>query len=363
MTGTPLLVVAALGPLLITGRLAAQQTPPAPVEVTRLTTIGCDACGDARELGRISDLAVGIDGTILVAGQDAPVVRLFSRDGTLLKQMGRTGSGPGEFRFPMRASFGPGGSIHVLDMTLRRVSHLAPDGTEARAVPLGAFPGAVASRGETGELVVLTDDFRGTLTLLRFPAGASEPTIVSKIAKPRPTDGHLTFPVVAAAANGEIALGHVGEAYRITRLSASGESVGEIVREIPQVRRTPEEIEELTRRRESARARVQAELGRGGRGGRGGAAPSIGTGDDTFKPHFGIDALRYDASGRLWVLTMRGKENEAVFDLFAPSGAFLGSLVVPSNVRVYALGGGYLVTHGENADGVPVVELWRVTAK
>jgi hypothetical protein len=343
--------------------LAGGQTPPAPLEVTRVATIGCDACGDTRELGRISDLAVSASGSVLIAGQDAPVLRLFARDGTPLRQMARPGSGPGEFRFPMRASFGPGGTIHVLDMTLRRVSHLAPDGTETQALALGGFPGAVASRGETGELVVLTDDFRGTLTLLRFPPGASEPTLVSKIPKPGSPDGHLTFPVVAAAANGEIAFGNVGEAYRIARLSAAGQPLGEIVRDIPRVRRTPEEIEELVRRRESARARVQAELGRGGRGGRGGPSPVIGTGDDTFKPHFGIDALRYDASGRLWVLTMRGSEREAIFDLFAPSGAFLGSLRVPSNVRAYALGGDYLVTNGENADGIPVVELWRVAAK
>jgi sugar lactone lactonase YvrE len=85
--------------------------------------------------------------------------------------------------------------------------------------------------------------------------------------------------------------------------------------------------------------------------------------EDELKSHFGIDGLRYDASGRLWVLTMRGRGREAIVDIFAPSGAFLGALRVPSDVRGFALGGAYLVTSGETEDGAPVVELWTVTAK
>jgi hypothetical protein len=341
----------------IPGAVSAQTVP---LEVTRLTTIGCDACGDARELARISDLSVASDGTVLVAGPDTPNLRLFARDGRPLRQMGRQGSGPGEHRFPMRASFGPNGSFSVLDMSLRRVAHLGPDGTEIRSMRLSAFPGAVASRGGSGELVVLTDDFRGNLTVFRYPPDGSDPTTLTKIAKPAALDGHLSFPVIAVSPDGELAVALTGEAYRITRLAPGGQSLPDIARDIARVRRTPEEIAELTKRRERAQARVRTELGRAGGSGRG---PDLRGPEETLKPHFVIDGLRYDQRGRLWVLTMRGSPREAIFDVFSGAGAYLGSLRVPSDVQGFALGGDYLVTHGANDDGVPIVELWSVTAK
>jgi sugar lactone lactonase YvrE len=82
--------------------------------------------------------------------------------------------------------------------------------------------------------------------------------------------------------------------------------------------------------------------------------------DLSLKPHFVIDALRFDDTGRLWVLTMRGGVQRAVFDIFSPAGEFLGSVTVPAHVTTYALGGTWLATGGEDADGIPRITLWRV---
>ena len=91
-----------------------------------------------------------------------------------------------------------------------------------------------------------------------------------------------------------------------------------------------------------------------------GAPPSGGNVDFTMKPFFPLDGLRYDDTGRLWVLTTRGAEQQTVFDIFASSGAFIGSLTLPAHVGTFSLAGSYLVTGGEDADGIPRVTLWRV---
>ena len=79
-----------------------------------------------------------------------------------------------------------------------------------------------------------------------------------------------------------------------------------------------------------------------------------------FKPHASTDALRYDDAGRLWVRTLRGTSRPTVFDVFRPTGAFVGEVTLPMQVSAYSLAGSYLATASEREDGVPVVVLWSV---
>ena len=335
----------------------AARAQTAPVTVARVATIGCADCGDARELSDVYELQVNARGEVLVVASDAPTLRLFNRDGTLLRQLGRPGSGPGEYSFPMRAAWGADGSIHVLDMRLRRITHLLQDGSVVKTGPINAFPAATAIRGESGELVMLGDDFRGTFTLERWPPDGSPAVVIARIDHPPRADGTITFPSIAVSGTGIVAVARDGEDYHIARLTPDGKPLPGIARDVPRVRRSPAEQAQLNQRLQNVRGRVTAE-----RGVSKAPAPLIGSNpnDLSLKAHFPIDGLRFDPQGRLWVLTSRGSAHESVFDLFSPAGAFLGTLRVPSLVKGFSLGGGYLVTSGERDDGTPIVELWSV---
>ena len=335
-------------------RLDAQS---APLSVTRVVTIGCEDCTGSRHLGQVFDVAVNQQGDVLVADQEAPTLRVFSRDGKPLRQFGRQGSGPGEYQFPMRAAFGPRESVHVLDMRLRRITHTAADGAAPTAAPIGAFPSAVGASGESGELVVLSDDFRGTLSIMRWMPDDTPPAVVAKVDNPPSQDGALHMIGVAVSRDGEIAVALDPNQYRIVRYGPDGARVGEFSRDIARERRTAEEQAELDRRLKAAASRATAEMGRG----RGPSPFPNGSGDLSLKPHFFFDGMRYDERGNLWVLTLRGTPSRAVIDVFGHDGAYRGAVEVPANVKVYALGTGYLVTAGERDDGTPVVELWRIT--
>ena len=53
----------------------------------------------------------------------------------------------------------------------------------------------------------------------------------------------------------------------------------------------------------------------------------------------------------------RGTGRTTVFDLFGPTGAFVGELRVPAKVQGISIAGAYLATATERGDGVPVVVL------
>ncbi len=62
-----------------------------------------------------SALAVAIDGSFFVADHMAKKVHMFSRDGRLLRALGRPGRGPGEFGGPLSLAFDGDSLLYVVD--------------------------------------------------------------------------------------------------------------------------------------------------------------------------------------------------------------------------------------------------------
>ena len=336
--------------------LPALVWPQVP-RVERVSEIGCEDCGDARQLSSTWDVAVSEAGDVLVVDRDAPTLRLFDKTGKVLWGRGRPGAGPGEYRFAMRAALGPNGTVQVVDMRLRRLTRLARDGSVAQSLTIPFFTAGVATRGRQGELVFLTDDFKGTGTLQRWLPTADAPAQILSFPTPPPGEATLSASV-GIAPNGDIAFIPSADTYEIRRLTPAGQALPPVRRDIPRPRRSPDEIAAMKQRLNMVGATAKATQERK----QSGASKSLLADEDrfVFKPHASTDALRYDDSGRLWVRTLRGTGRATVFDIFAPSGAYLGELTVPLKVDAYSLAGSYLATASEREDGVPVVVLWSV---
>ena len=324
--------------------------------VERVVQVGCDDCTGPTQFSTIFDVAVTDAGDIVVADRSAPMIRAFDRVGKPRWSTGRAGSGPGEYLFPARIGVGTDGGVTVLDMRQRRHTRLAKDGALIGSSSFTGFLAASAARRGTGEVVLLIDDFTGPHAIQRWPAGTRNPIPHASLPRHASTRGGFVQPSIAVAPTGILAFTIDPFVYRIGRLGADGRPMPDLVRDIPPLRRTEAEIEELSARVASGRARRAAE----------GRSPAVGGGsaragvDLSVKPHIILDGLRFDDTGRLWVLTMRGAGQTSVFDIFAASGAFLGSLTLPVRVSTFSLGGPYLVTAGEDADDIPRVTLWRV---
>ena len=324
--------------------------------IEQLTRIGCAECTGPTQFSTVFDVAVTDSGDIIATDRAAPMIRAFDRTGQVLWTVGRSGNGPGEFLFPMRAAIGPDRSVSIIDMRLRRLTRLARDGTLIGSHPVLSFAAATAARGRSGEFVVLADDFRGPHSVERWTLSATKAEVRASL--PRRVTGPsagMVQPSIAVAASGIMAFTLDPFTYRIGLLGGDGRPMADIVRDIPPVKRTAEEMKELADRLASGPGRRAAE------GGRGAVAAGAPTGIDlSLKPHVRLDGLRFDDAGRLWVLTMRGIGEQSVFDIFTPAGMLLGTVTLPTRVSTFALAGGYLATGGEDADDIPHLTLWRV---
>ena len=342
---------------LVTAGLLSINLPAQVPTLARVSEIGCSDCGTAAQFATIRDVMVTDSGSVLVVSSEAPTLRFFERGGAIRWSVGRSGTGPGEYRLPIRAALGPTG-IQVVDMTSRRITRLDGGGKFASSAPLAGFAAAVGARGRSGEIVVLVDDFRGTFTLQRWSATDSA-KVIGVVPRSAAADaGRLTIPSIAVATSGQIAVLRDPNEYRIILLSATGETITEMVRDIPRIKRTPAEIEAMERRAEAAASRVRSELGQRG-GGSSGRSPIRASSSD-LKPHVSIDGLRFDDAGRLWAKTMRGNENSTVFDLFASDGKYLGEVPVPAVIGTFSVAGRWFAADVESADGTPRIVLFEI---
>ena len=335
--------------------LAVRATAQVP-SLTLVKEIGCSDCGSAAQFATIRDLMVSDSGAVLVLSSEDPTLRFFDRSGATRWAIGRGGTGPGEYRLPIRAALGSAG-VQVVDMTLRRITRLDAGGKFVSSAPLTGFAASVGVRARSGEIVVLLDDFRGTFTLQRWSDSDSAKVIGTVPKSAAAQAGVLTIPSIAVSPRGQIAVLRDPNEYRIVIISPTGETVSEIARDIPRMKRTPAEIAAVERRRQQAAERVRSE--RGQRGASGGGPP-IRPPSDEFKAHVFIDGLRFDDTGRLWAKTMRGNESSTVFDLFAVDGKYLGEVTVPATIGAFSLAGRWMAADVESSDGTPRVVLFEI---
>ena len=83
-------------------------------------------------------------GRLAIALAGSHQIRIYDSSGTVLHTSGRTGSGPGEFTMLGGLWAGPGDSLLVMDVMIRRLSVLDPAAAFQRSFSLGSASGSFA---------------------------------------------------------------------------------------------------------------------------------------------------------------------------------------------------------------------------
>lgn len=91
-------------------------------------------------------------------------VLVFDREGTLVRRLGKSGSGPGEYGVVRRVLSGPGDSIFVTDLGMGRLTVYGPDLNVARTQPIAHQPDLVLADGS----FIIAEQI-GTKGLIGYP--------------------------------------------------------------------------------------------------------------------------------------------------------------------------------------------------
>lgn len=104
--------------------------------VEQVLVVGAAEGEPEYQFGQISGIDIDSEGRMYVMDQQAREVRVFSPDGQFIANIGKAGSGPGEFSQAAGPIFvGPGDTIAVPDAGQQRISRFSAAGE-----PIGSYP-------------------------------------------------------------------------------------------------------------------------------------------------------------------------------------------------------------------------------
>lgn len=154
----------------LTGIACAPKPPAASIEGARargvyaLDSLPLHLWGEADgvRLATVSGMALLTDGSVVVADASGPVVYLLSGQGDSTRQLGRAGSGPGEYRRPEVLGTTDDGLIVIRDMQQFRVLYWRADGSLNRSTgPGGKIDGVIWTPvGVLGQGELVTSEAR-----------------------------------------------------------------------------------------------------------------------------------------------------------------------------------------------------------
>ncbi len=97
-------------------------------------TIGVESGAEEYMFGRIGDIYAN-DQAIFVVDRDVPAVRMYDAAGEYVRDIGRSGQGPGEYTRPIQVAAASDGRVFVVDNRTRRINVF-----DAAGAPIGAYP-------------------------------------------------------------------------------------------------------------------------------------------------------------------------------------------------------------------------------
>lgn len=331
------------------------------------------------QFGFFPGIAALSDGTIWVLEPQTQELRHFDESGAHLRTVGGAGDGPGEFRRPTLIGAGPGDSLFVVDQGVGRLTVFSSSGELGRTGPFFTvfeFPldgmsvmedGSVAARlsmpirvGEMGVGEITPDS--GAIVRIRHPRVDTVgwyQSIRSIYTGGRQVSQQIRFTGTdALASTGDAILATSGSDFAVRNVT-TGDTAFRVER---QARPVDDSLLEAIRAEFAVRY-SDPEVGES-------ALATIDEQREQRPTHTpGYDMLLVAPNGQIWARpwaagnvtrTFGGypRPDPDLWDVFAPSGEYLGQVETPGRLTVQAVGDGFVV--GSRISDLGVVSLERL---
>jgi hypothetical protein len=272
------------------------------------------------------------DGNIAILDSQQSRISLFSPDGVFIRNIGRNGSGPGEFLMPVGMSFRPEGGLVVSDGMGQKIVYF-DENYEYISDEVGFFPSPpallVAINGM--EIVGMKPDFEQTeegmfmgFTVGRWAMGDPAPSVVyaTNMSPFDPSDLSAVGEDVilfTATRDGIVFTAPMStEEYTFTAWTAEGEEIFTFVDE--NFQRVMKTTEEMDIERELTNAQMIRQ----------GMPPEMANWEpDPYRR--AIAALYIDGQNRLWVAS--GTSTTPFFNIYDLNGNYLSSAAIDAGIR------------------------------
>lgn len=314
------------------------------------------------------------DGTLVIANAGSNEIRFYDGSGQHIRNVGREGDAPGEYRLISALGSGPGDSLWVYDYGARRFTLLTDEGEFVRLVTLGArlsAPNAVGRLAE-GSFAVkeqwssgLQDTWqpgltRGLAAVTRlYVDGTGLDTIATVLGREMflsDENGRtvMSAPLFARAGSAAVSGNHVyvgnQETFEILRYSADGELL--LIIRVPDIDLgiTQADIDSVIRRDlervpESRHAMLRSHL------------ESMDM--PPTRPAYG--RLHVDQDGNLWAAEpTRYPYPARSWTVFDPEGQLLGVVTMPKGFRLRQAGSDWVLGVWRDGLDVEYVALHRL---
>ena len=356
----------------------------------RQLQLGTAVARAAEPLSLVTTVRELKNGRLMVAD---PIERkLLVFDATLRspRQLGREGSGPGEYRQPDGVWAFRGDSTLVLDLGNARLSVVSLDGTYGRSLPLSSGgPGAPPTAmfpGGTDALGGIYFAPRGmgpadSTNLMRADAMGANAKPVARLKAPevdRQESGGAdsrqvrVVPIPLSASDGwavspegEVVVARAGN-YHVEWLSAGATRRGAPV-SVPRARIGDAEKKEwVNQQMLSGGISMQVQEENGERSvsfGRNRPQQEPNTAGYKWpaaKPPFDASTLRVDATGRLWVRRLRPAGEPVTYDVFGQDGGHQAVVTFPAGRTLLGFGATALYAADVDKDGQYTIERYAI---
>lgn len=309
-------------------------------------------------------VAVDSNRRVYVLDSGDAAVSVFDSTGQLLRRVGRSGGGPGEFRRPVSLAVTASGEILVADQAKRALVRFDADGEVLDQIRVPNVAAPLAKVAAIGESLVLSFGYlTDERVLVRYaPVSATLDTIVTLTADagvPMVACGVAAGsfrPVFAPTLRWTVGQDRIvtdtGVAYEVAVRGATVQTlkVGRTIDAIPVTRRMALESNGV---RNGFRITVEGRTC--------GITPEEVVDIRGHAPHRSrVLSVKLSSQNDLWVARLEGDGESSRIDVFDSEGAYLGTLP-PDTPFPGAFGPrGFFVTLSHSPEGVPVVVGYQV---